>query len=134
MSVTQGNSMRPSIMAGAVLQFKKDKEHIAVGDVIAFIGDDGTMAAHRVIEITRNPETVFTTQGDSVACAEQVPQSAVIGVVDRVEYSHFSYSADGPAGRFFKNMALGKKLRWRIAKRAVRRALYIYQQIKHYLN
>jgi hypothetical protein len=72
--------MRPTIEPGESLTIRP-VENLRVGDVVAAIGADGVLHAHRVVRVTRER---LWTRGDATGWPDPpIARSAVIGLVAR---------------------------------------------------
>jgi hypothetical protein len=104
--------MAPFILSGSFLDVsRKSYDEIRVGDVVCFIGEDGSGVAHRVIrqEQDKKGKWLFV-RGDAQSLDEKVPADAVVFVVSKVSCSYFSYSTDKITGRAIAKIALRKSL------------------------
>jgi signal peptidase len=78
-------SMTPSLNVGdLVIVVKAEPSTIRVGDVVVYKNTEGTMVAHRVVDIVvGGKKTYFITKGDAVASPDPdpVPPGAIAGKV-----------------------------------------------------
>jgi len=81
--VVLSGSMEPAYMTGSVIYVKKvDPQDLEVEDDITYQLPDGTVATHRIIEVTeKDGQTAFRTKGiaNELADGEAVPAGNVIG-------------------------------------------------------
>ena len=81
--VVLSGSMEPAYMTGSVIYVKDiDMQDLEAEDDITYKLPDGTVATHRIIEVTeKDGQTAFRTKGiaNELADGEAVPASNVIG-------------------------------------------------------
>ena len=98
-----GHSMFPTIPSGSALNLESaESKDIGMGEVICYLGADGSIVAHRVIEVSESAEKFYLTKGDAVPHSAWIPESAILGVVTEVNWHGVRYRTDGMVGRFCK--------------------------------
>lgn len=76
-----GNSMRPTLVPGRDQVCLVSARSVKPGDIVFFRRPTGEYILHRVL---RKKEDRYTVNGDSQVWTEEIPCSAVIGVVSRI--------------------------------------------------
>jgi len=89
------------------------------GDILAFIGADGRLVFHRVVQVEAD---AFVTRGDTnLNVDKKVPRDAVIGVVDGVAFGDWALSWAGDESLTKAVRAIG--LAWNATAPVLRRAI-----------
>lgn len=98
--------MYPFVPAGAVLTVEHvEASRLRVGDVVCVLDAAGETVAHRLTELVA-AEGPLRLRGDAGFGLEEVPLSALIGRVVRVERGPLRYSTDGMLGQLLAQVAL----------------------------
>lgn len=102
-----GGSMFPMIPAGFELHLRVYRgEVLRVGDVVAYVTDDG-LVAHRVVATTGTaPTQELSVRGDAQTRAEAVHAGAVVYRIEGVWRAGLGYRTDGALGRLASRIAL----------------------------
>jgi hypothetical protein len=99
--------MLPAIFPGSNLYVDSARpEDLRPGDVACYLGKGNVVVAHRVVcGPSENGEDLIV-KGDSQPEPENLPRSAVMYKVMRVEHRFLSYDTDGILGSSLARMAL----------------------------
>lgn len=105
-SLRRGNALRVRARGGSMLPFLRDGDVLVVrpvgapgvriGDVLCYEPPSGGLCLHRVIA---RRERGFVTRGDALTYLEDVPASAVLGVVTARERRGRAVALDTPRAR-----------------------------------
>ena len=115
----RGGSMLPSMFPGARVDTAPFSwETVRPGDIVCFLGEQGTPVAHRVFaKRTVDSKRSLVVRGDAQPRSEIVPVETVFATVSAVDHLGFKYRTEGPLGRLWRKIALEDRLRWRVARR-----------------
>ena len=122
-----GGSMHPFIPPGSRLLVAPVifPNRIRKGDVVGFIGEGGSVTAHRVTRTsTVHGRLVLWTRGDAQEIEECIPEEALCYVVRRVARGPIAYRTGGAAGRLLARIALAENRKTAAAKKLLRALAY----------
>jgi hypothetical protein len=130
--------MLPTILPGSRLHLKKrDRYHPAfeIGDVVCFLDNSEKFVAHRVVAIVREgDERKLMVTGDSSGQAEELDETAVVGVVTRVDHLLLSYETRGAIGRMLARWAVRRPLSFRGALLAAELTAQLYAAASRFVR
>ena len=118
-----GASMHPFVPPGSRLLVEPAlfPDRIRKGDVVCFIGENGSVTAHRVTRITTtHGRRVLWTRGDAQDTEERIPEDALCYVVRRVALGPVAYRTGSPTGRLIARIALAENPKTAAAKKLVK--------------
>ncbi len=123
-----GTSMEPSIRKGARIWVKPvDDAPLFVGDVITYLGSDGSLITHRIVEsIGGSHGTAFRVQGDFQSFCDIVKRSEIAYKVIRVSNRSFTYDTDSRFGKWTAKKVIGNSRYWKMLQQLILR-LYRYR-------
>jgi len=125
-----GCSMLPTILPGSRLHLaprsRADVE-VAVGDVVCFLDGSRKFVSHRVVAIVRQGGARrLVVAGDRSGSPETLGETAIVGVVTRVEHPLLSYDTHGAIGSWISLAAVRRTAPFRGALFATSALWQIY--------
>lgn len=122
---TLGLSMFPAILPGARIATRPaGADGVRPGDVVCFLDESGHPTAHRLHRVERGPDGLtYVARSDLFPGEDRIPEPALTGIVEHVEWRGISYRTDGPLGRAFARLALSPSLIARAARFVLRNGI-----------
>jgi hypothetical protein len=130
--------MLPSILPGSRLHVEaRDGSSAAfeVGDVVCFLDGSKKFVSHRVVAIVcEGSERKLMVAGDSSGQPEELDETAVVGVVTRVDHLLLSYETRGTAGKMMARWALRRPQSFRGALLAAELMTQLYAKVSRFVR